>query len=114
MHSSTAESARPRTMEDALASDREAVGPLLGTYFSNELGLAYKLIYEDGRLWANSVRTGPILLLPIEGDTYIADGLLGRILFRRDDGGAITGFTMTGFTTTNSREVLRWTFTKAS
>lgn len=99
---------RPRTTEAVFASDRHMVRPLLGTYFSHELGMVFELSYDDDRLWANNVRTGPMLLLQVEGDTYVADGVLGRVRFQRGEGGTVTGFTMT-----DSREVIRWTFRKA-
>ena len=88
-------------------SDLDEVAPYLGTYYSHELGLVFRFAHESGRLQATNVRTGPMVLSQLAGDTYFADGLLDRIIFNRAPDGEVTGFSMT-----NSRKERQWTFYK--
>jgi len=99
---------RERAPVDEFQVSRSEVAPFLGTYYSHELGLLYQLRMEGNYLRAFNVKTGSMTLAQLTGDTYFADGLLNKILFQRDTDKRVTGFTMT-----NSRKELRWTFEKA-
>ncbi|MEM9928462.1 MAG: serine hydrolase domain-containing protein, partial [Bacteroidota bacterium] len=102
------EQRRERAPANEFHSQLSNVAPLLGTYYSHELGLLYEFTHQDNLLKAFNVKTGALTVAQLEDDLYFVDGVLSKILFHRDANNVVTGFTMT-----NSRKEMRWTFAKA-
>lgn len=68
-----------------------------GTYFSDELGTAYTLAIEDGKLVAQHQRHNDITLTPSAADRFSGNAWwFGQIHFIRDDSEQVTGFRLTG------------------
>ena len=63
-----------------------------GRYFSEELETFYELVVKDGKLTVLNRRTDPAVITPSARDSFGAgDGT--TVVFTRDGGGAVTGFT---------------------
>ena len=65
----------------------------VGVYYSEELGAAYTVSVEGGRLVATHRRTGPVALSPTIRDEFVGDrGYFSGVGFVRGDDGRIGGF----------------------
>jgi CubicO group peptidase (beta-lactamase class C family) len=77
-----------------VADERPAVdlAGYVGRYFSEELETFYDLKVEEGRLVIRHRRFGPPTLTHSEGDSFSGTMPVTQVVFRRDDGGNVTGF----------------------
>ena len=65
-----------------------------GKFYSDELDTRYDLSLKSGALFVQSSRGEPAPCEPLKKDVFSVAGY-ARIRFQRDEGGAITGFTVT-------------------
>ncbi len=76
--------------------DPAALAEYAGTYYSPELDTSYKIAVEGGRLKAVHIRHSDQWLTPTDKDRFEGGAWwFNDILFSRDDGGNITGLTVT-------------------
>jgi len=68
------------------------LAPFAGVYESEELGTAYRLVLEEGRLVARHRKREDAALQPTLRDTFLIRGAVAR--FSRDGAGAVEGFTL--------------------
>jgi CubicO group peptidase (beta-lactamase class C family) len=68
------------------------LAPLAGRYRSDEIDSTYQLAVGDGGLTLTSLRFAPLKLTPADHDAFDGPGM--RLSVRRDDGGAVCGFTV--------------------
>ncbi len=76
-----------------------------GTYFSDELEVAYRLFVKDGELLLQIRSRSPTPVTIVRND--MAAARVGRVAFERDDEGRITGFTLNAGRVRNLRFVRR-------
>jgi hypothetical protein len=68
-----------------------------GTYYSPELEAVYRVVRRGDTLLLRHVRHGDVALLPVDARTFSGPRWpFGRVVFQRDDGGAVTAFLLTG------------------
>ena len=68
-----------------------------GTYYSSELDALYVVRTEGGSLVAHHIRHGDIPLEAVGGDEFLSDRwFFGSVRFRRNPGGTVEGFDVTG------------------
>lgn len=68
-----------------------------GRYRSPELDMTYEIVVDGGSLVARHWRTGPSVLAPAGEDTFSGNPrLFPELRFRRDAGGRVVAFTVTG------------------
>jgi CubicO group peptidase (beta-lactamase class C family) len=64
-----------------------------GEFYAEELGTSYSLVVADSTLLATHVRHDPITLTPTSPDAFASTTwFLSRLVFERNDAGAIAGF----------------------
>ncbi len=85
----------PRVLEsyDPRDPTRQELKAYVGTYFSEELGVAYALDVEDGTLAFRMVRHEAHELEPVFGEIF-ANSDYGTFEFQRGSDGAVTGFVL--------------------
>lgn len=77
---------------DAWRPNAEQLADYSGRYSSPELETTYTLSVRDKQLVAEHRWNGDVQLDPVELDAFAGEDFPLRIRFRRDSGGAITGF----------------------
>lgn len=69
----------------------------VGEYFSHELDSTFATTVDEGRLFAEDLRHGPVFLRPVAEDEFESFvWFLPGVRFERDDGGTVTGMRVLG------------------
>lgn len=102
----TVDGGRPTLYEAAVSLTPEQLAEYSGTYYSEELGTAYTLILQHGKLIAQHRRHEDTALAPLLRDRFLGTNWWFRSLqFTRDAQNRIDGFTLTGGRARNLRFV---------
>ena len=76
------------------APSAAALAEFAGTYRSEEIDPAYRLVVRDGTLRLERLKAAPATLAPLVTDTFTSP--IGIIRFTRDSAGRVTGFVLDG------------------
>lgn len=86
-----------RVQLTSFTAQAERLEDYAGRYYSRELDTAYELRVEQGQLVAHNPRRPGIALRPYQQDTFASpEWFFGKLVFRRDGGGRVTGFVLSG------------------
>ncbi|MEM9402673.1 MAG: serine hydrolase [Pseudomonadota bacterium] len=92
-----------------LAGDEEMAtfSEFEGVYYNLELELLLDFRLKEDGLYANSIRHGNVMLIPVEKDLFIGDGVIRSVKFSRDESDNVIGFYVTNSRGENKAAFIR-------